>query len=278
MISQKLEEALGTADAALMRLYDALLFVLARLILVEVTWEEVKDSKRPWKAPTKVPEQVNASQAKFRLEQQQKSSTHTDEKVKQLLTLSVALNAFIVAFARGLGSAMLIGVMAFSLTASVFLCIGTLRVRPSAEPDLSDPSIDPEEFAWAKDLILATQQEQLAHMYRVDLYRAARRWFLLAFAITPFIVALAPKPDSSSAPASVNISNVTTGGSVQKEVRPSGALNDGQLSPDSATPDTSGRVATPPASDTAPRSNVGPKQATPNPSALGDSLAKGQAP
>lgn len=194
MIRGHLEVAHGRADKALMRLYDAVLFGLARLILVEVTWMEVKNSSRPATPPTDIPTRVSPSQAKFRLEQQQKSSSHTDEKVKQLLTLGVALNAFIVAFAQRAGAGMLVGILAFALTASVFLCVGTLRVRPTAEPDLSDPSSDLDESAWARDVVSAAHQEHLAHMYRVDLYRAARRWFLLAFAGAPVIVAFAPEP------------------------------------------------------------------------------------
>lgn len=207
MSVQHWERALDRLDDAATAIYDLLLFLLARVALVAVTLAEVRRNSRLAAAAPTIPSRIRPAQARFHFDQIQESSKHTDEKVKQLLTLSVALNAFLVAFARALGGGALVFTVALGLTACVFLCVGTLRVRSSALPDLQDALSDPGEHGWARDLVAAAQHQRLSHLYRVDLYRAARRWFVLALTLALAIVAAAPR-DASPPPVKVEITHV----------------------------------------------------------------------
>jgi hypothetical protein len=186
-------------DDAIMWGRDVLVFILARIVLVFVAFSEVrKQSRRPGERSTQLPERVAPEQAKFDHQHQEASSAHTDDKVKQLLTLATAVNTLVLAYASRVGVRLLLLAIATALTGTVFLCVSILGVRNAARPEFTDATNDAEQHEWARSLAVATEFSMRAHIYRVDIFRAARRWFLLAFILA--LVAIASARNAPPAP------------------------------------------------------------------------------
>jgi hypothetical protein len=175
-------------------------FVLCWVGLTEPTWAEVRRrtyldfDDRPSHA-------LDAAQSEFRFKLQHEDSGHTDDKIKQLLTLSSGLATIILAFVRDVRPRGLVVAVLAVLFACVYLCVSTLGVRRDAKPGLGDASQDEKalEAAWARDVAEATLLNERAHAFRVDRFRAAGRFLRLAFLLTPVLAwYTVPKRDTAA--------------------------------------------------------------------------------
>ena len=130
---------------------------------------------------------VDRAQAEFLYKQQREDSAHTDDKVKQLLTLSASLTTAIMVFTRDVEPRWLVAAVMGLLIACVFLCLSVLDVRTAMMPTLEDARRDDLESEWARDLLQSCLDNRRRHAFRVDRYRAAGRYFNLALLLTPVI-------------------------------------------------------------------------------------------
>jgi hypothetical protein len=182
-----------TFERVVTRVYDGVVFLLLRLMSVDATFDEVKGRCYPEEsAPS---HKVDANQAELLFKVQREDSDHTDTKVRQLLTLGSSLVTIILVFARDEEPKALLATLSALLLAEVVLCIATLGIRPSAMPRLEDSSATGNREQWARDLDTARRRNVGSHAYRVDCYRAATRYFLVALLMTPVLAAFSrPKP------------------------------------------------------------------------------------
>jgi hypothetical protein len=162
-------------------LEDVLVAVLIKVVGVSSSWREIR-AKRYELAVFDYESlsNIDVEHAKFFFEQIQASQEKTDEKVAHLLTLSGSLagftsivGAFILA---NLTSTLVVG----ALVGCVVLCLANISVRTERVPDLVDASDERYNVDWAKELLRSANDNYGWHAYRVDIFRAARRWFLLA--------------------------------------------------------------------------------------------------
>jgi len=172
--------------------FDVSLFILVRLVLVDMTFGEFQERSHGVSNPPLPPGKIRPNQAHFIFEQERLADQHTDDKVKQLLTLTSALATLVAAIAVskfGLGVHR-IPVILLPLLAAVYICVGgLLDVRVHSLPTLSEAGADPDDQEWARGVIAATGFNRGSRFFRVDLYRAALRWFLVALLIAPLAVA-----------------------------------------------------------------------------------------
>jgi len=175
------------------RAYDAAVFLLLRFMSVDATFDEVKGRCYPEEPAPSHP--LDADQAELLFKLQREDSDHTDTKVRQLLTLGSSLVTIVLVFARDAQPVALLITLSVLLLAAVLLCVATLGIRPSAVPRLEDSSATGNREQWARDLDAARRRNVGSHAYRVDCYRAATRYFLIALLMTPVLPAFsAPKP------------------------------------------------------------------------------------
>ncbi len=175
-------------EFALTWIGDLFVFVLCWIGHTEPTWAEVR--RRIYLDATRVPSHaLDSAQSEFRFKLQREDSSHTDDKVKQLLTLSAALSTIIVALVRDVRPRWLVVVVLAVLFACVYVCVAALGVRRDVLPGLGDAgqADGSLQAAWARDLAEATVLNGRAHAFRVDLFRAAGRFFRLAFLLTPVL-------------------------------------------------------------------------------------------
>jgi hypothetical protein len=172
--------------------FDISLFILVRLVLVETTFAEFRSRSHGASNPPLPPGKIRPTQAHFIFEQERLADQLTDDKVKQLLALTSSLSALVTAIALshfGLAADRIVLILV-PLLAAVYICLGGLMdVRRYSLPTISEASADPEEQEWVRGVIAATGFNRGSRFFRVDLYRAALRWFLLALLIAPFAVA-----------------------------------------------------------------------------------------
>jgi len=166
-------------------LRDWLLWCVLRIALVGVELADIHQQAYSIKSPKIPPGSLRSEDAHFIYAQQEAASQHTDDKIKQLLTLASSFATFLVAIGPGFTRLLLL-----PLAAVVFLCIAALGVRTGSLPDLSPSESDRNGQTWTRDLIRAVQINRGSHFYRVDLYRGARRWFLITFFMMPMILML----------------------------------------------------------------------------------------
>jgi hypothetical protein len=156
------------------------IFILARGVLVQIPVRHIEEHRGPSIGRTPAPDTpLSPVRAEFLWSEQQSQSAHTDSMVKQLLTLSTALATVVFTLLDGalpwLRAPAIVG-----LLVSVLFCLQGLGVRRSSAPDtphFADPNGDQQ---WAEDVVAATRYNRGGHAHRVDLYRAAWRWFVLA--------------------------------------------------------------------------------------------------
>lgn len=166
----------------------AAVFLLCRVALVDLAFREVR-AKRYLDAKRPPDHALDAGQAEFLFKAQREDSSHTDDKVKQLLTLSSSLATIILAFVRDVRPRWLVVSALALLFACVYLCVSVLDVRGGQGPTPGDAGQDDRDLkrGWARDLVASLYVNQRAHAYRVDRYRAAGRYFRVAFLLTPVL-------------------------------------------------------------------------------------------
>jgi hypothetical protein len=102
------------------------------------------------------------------------------------LVTTLALSKFGLGLCR-------ISLILIPLMASVYICLGGLLVvQKHSLPEMSAAEGDPDDQQWAKDMIVAIRFNRGRRFCRVDLYRAALRWFLLALLLAPLAVVFRP--------------------------------------------------------------------------------------
>jgi hypothetical protein len=180
-------EKLGT------RVFDAVLMLLLYLALVPVEWKRVR--LRSYPTPGTTPD-ATVEQAEFLFELQRDDSAHTDDKVKQLLTLSASLAGITLVFGQDVRPrwpfALLIGL----LVAVGLLCVSVIGVRSGMVPTPVPGSGDEADIERARDLMQSYDANVAAHGYRADRYRAATRYFRLALILTPVLALMMnPRPN-----------------------------------------------------------------------------------
>lgn len=186
-----LQLRLSTIESGIAFLFDFSLFLLVRLVLVEVTIAELRRRSFAVSNPPTPPGKIAADQAQFIFEQERLADQHTDDKVKQLLTLSSSLAALVttVALSRFGLDLFPTAVILLPLLAAVYICLGgLLDVRVHSLPTLSEVGGDPSAQEWARGMISAAGINRGTRFLRVSLYRAALRWFLLALLVAPLAV------------------------------------------------------------------------------------------
>jgi hypothetical protein len=179
----------GYVESALIALLDFVSWLLLRLAAIDVSWKELRGrTYAPDETANLVPE---ADQAEFLFTLQRENSAHTDGKVGQLLTLSVALATVVVVFARDAQPRWLLVFLICALVISVFLCVTALEVRHETLPVLESKGRAAKR-SWSRDLLLSYHANVAVHRLRVDRYRAAARYFVVALLTTPVLAALTP--------------------------------------------------------------------------------------
>ena len=176
-------------EALARSLSDGVAQLLCWLTLVDVTFAELRSGER--ESRDKAPSQLTLDEAQFLFDQQEASSAHTDEKMRLLLTLSVSLAGFAVAFFKGPWGGWPLTVIVMLLLFSSALTLRALSVRTFALPAPSDESDKQKrEISWALDLWSSAQQNRASHQVRVDQYRAASRLLVTALFVTVAVLAV----------------------------------------------------------------------------------------
>jgi hypothetical protein len=120
---------------------DVLMLCLTWLVAVPASRDEIR--ARAYSPQGTMPlHDVDRAQAEFLYKQQREDSAHTDDKVKQLLTLSASLTTAIVVFTRDVEPRWLVAAVMGLLIACVFLCLSVLDVRTAMMPTLEDVRCD----------------------------------------------------------------------------------------------------------------------------------------
>ncbi|OFV81029.1 MAG: hypothetical protein A2W26_08950 [Acidobacteria bacterium RBG_16_64_8] len=170
------------------------LFILARLVLVEIPIRYIEQHRGPSIGHTPLPDTpLDPMRAEFLWREQEAASSHTDSMFKQLLTLSSALATVVFTLLGGAQPWLRVPAIG-GLLVSVLFCLQGLGVRRESAPDtphVADPSGDQQ---WAEDIIAATRYNRGSHAHRVDLYRAAWRWFVLALVLAALAGLTRPAP------------------------------------------------------------------------------------
>lgn len=165
---------------------NGVLWFLMRISSVTLTMSEV--ANRSNQLPKALPNyEVSEGEAQFLFERAEVASDHTDDKIKQLLTLSSSLIAVLALFGGNVHSPTAIVIVAFPLLIAVLMCVMALGVRESALPDLSPAKRGEHSEHWASDLVIATHQNSSSHAFRVDQYRSALRYFVTALVATAIL-------------------------------------------------------------------------------------------
>ena len=112
-------------------------------------------------------------------DQQEIGSKHTDEMAKQLLAIGGILTPLAVAL-RAPHSTVVTLMPIAALLIMVALCMRIFNVRMVSVPDPPRAGEAGSQAQWAKDLLDAAMVNGRSHALRVDLYRAAQRWFIIA--------------------------------------------------------------------------------------------------
>lgn len=184
-----------TPESARLGIHGCFTLILTRLARVHVTSAHIRERSYPPQGSLPLHD-IDAAQAEFQYRLQREDSAHTDDKVKQLLTLSSALASVVVVFTGDVQPRLIVAIPMGLLLASVFLCLGALGVRTINAPTLEDMRRSDIKQQWAKDLLSSCFANRGRHAFRVDCYRAAARYFVLALLGTPVILFFSvPKPN-----------------------------------------------------------------------------------
>jgi hypothetical protein len=161
---------------------------------VPVRWEHVVERRKDYRGGER--RTIDVTRATFVYEQGKLDSAHTDEKVRQLLSLSGILTPIAVVLVNsgrpGFAGWVVVGL----LLMSVFLCLQNLEVRN--EVRVTDESVSDDDWSWS--LHDAAQWNAASHSFRVDAYRSARRYFLMALIMTPVAAGVSSRRADYRAP------------------------------------------------------------------------------
>lgn len=175
---------------------DLLLFTLMRAVLVRVPWRHFRAGRYSAVDPA-LPTSVDSSQAESLFKIGQEDSADTDDKVKQLLTLSASLATIALVFGRDARPAFLFVFLVAALVAVVLFCISVFRVRKITVPTLEDNTAERHK-QWGSDLLKSYYANRASHNFRTDQYRTAHRYFVLALVSLAVLAAfVVQKPDPS---------------------------------------------------------------------------------
>ena len=159
---------------------DLLLFPLMRVVLVRVPWRDFR--ARAYTAPDPVrplPTSLDSSRAEALFKIGEEDSAATDDKVKQLLTLSASLATLALVFGRDARHAELFTLLIAELVVVVFFCLSVFRVRTITLPTLEDATGE-QDNQWGRDIFRSYYANRATHAFRTDQYRTAYRYFVLA--------------------------------------------------------------------------------------------------
>jgi hypothetical protein len=131
---------------------------------------------------------TSSDQATFLYEKQESIAQTTTEKVKQLLTLALALGSILLAYVGALSSRTWGLVAGTALYVAVYLCIEALGVETWAVPM-------PSAADWLTGMDTATWENREVQTYQVTMYEVARRWFFVGLIILPAIAMQPRKKD-----------------------------------------------------------------------------------
>ncbi len=186
------------ADYSLTFVADLLLFMLMWGVLVLVPWRYFRAGRYSAPDPERpLPTSVDPSQAESLFKIGQEDSAATDDKVKQLLTLSASLATIALVFGRDARPAWLFVFLVATLVAVVLLCVSVFRVRTITVPTLEDDTAE-QHKQWGRDILKSYYANRATHNCRTDQYRTAHRYFVLALVSLAILAGVAvQKPDSS---------------------------------------------------------------------------------
>lgn len=159
-------------------MFDTLLWAAMRCVGIDVSRQAVHI--RGYAVDPIPAHPVDAEQAKFLFDACETANSHTDDKVKQLITVSSSLATFISVFAHDVRPRALVVIVVALLVVTVMLCLSVFGVRREMVPTLEDCSVNGNAQVWAADLLRSCHANRARHFFRVDLYRAASRYFLVA--------------------------------------------------------------------------------------------------
>jgi len=178
--------------------HSLLLTVLLWIAMVRVDWRSVR-SRQYNGFQRSFPPHVAVDAAAFLFKLQREDSTSTDEKVKQLLTLSSSLATIALVLAGEVRPRWLGEVLVAFLVACVVLCVSVLEVRAQMVPVPDDANSGGfDRFAWAHDLQRSYYANRASHASRTDRFRAATRYFRVALLIAAVLAAMTVRTPNSS--------------------------------------------------------------------------------
>jgi hypothetical protein len=184
-----------TVEVALVWLHDVGLFVLLRVALIEVRFEKIRDRQVPvaHRHNDQIPVNVDKAQAEFLYKLAREDSASTDDKVKQLLTLSSSLATLALVFGRDARPKVLFVCFVAALVAAVVLCLSVLEVRRGQVPTLEESGTEASS-RWGNDLYDSYRVNRKLHYSRADRYLAALRYFRVALLVLLILAVTTPRP------------------------------------------------------------------------------------
>lgn len=178
-------------------LWNRVLWLLMRVALVTPSLREIQERKYP--LAKGLPEhEIAEAEARFLFQLAESASDHTDDKIKQLLTLSSSLVTVLALFGDRVQPRILVVIVALTLLVSVLMCVTALGVRRWAVPDVFEPTGAEDSDTWARNLLQATYTNRSFHAFRVDQYRSALRYFVAALIATGLLALLVDSTDNSA--------------------------------------------------------------------------------
>jgi len=158
------------------------------LVLVWVPWKAILHQTKTFDPKIDLTEEHDPEQAEFLLKAAHRAIEHTDDKAKQLLTLSSALATLLVVFGRGVEPSWLVVFAVIALLFAVLLSVFLLGVRIEMIPDPEGKKADPKASQWARDVLKSSVFSRRRHLFLVDLYAGARRWLIVALILLALIL------------------------------------------------------------------------------------------
>lgn len=195
-------------ESVLTAALDILLTLLLWIALVPLKWNSVRLRRYDnlYRGPDS---KVEPAQAEFLFKLQREDSNATDDKVRQLLTLTTSLAAITLLFGSRVNPLALFVVLVSLLLAAVLLCLSIFEVRPGMFPTPEDSTNKETTSEWASDLMRSYYANRATHAFRVDRYRAALRYFRAALLLTPVIAVLSVGRDTQQRQTSI-VTKTTT--------------------------------------------------------------------
>jgi len=170
------------------------------------------------------PNSIDKGQAEFLFALQEAATNHTDLQVRQLLTLCGTMLTLEVGLTRGNFRSSWEVVAVAGLLATLLLCIVCVQSKnywsPEPIPELAGQSASAR---WYKDMYLSMKKNEFSNDSRVEVYKAARRWFLIAVcSLGASFVSLGGR-SVKAASAETEVPMHTIGDSVATQVEANGA-------------------------------------------------------